>query len=395
MKRALVAVSCWHLLARPWRSRPSRAPARPPVRRASSCRTRLGPRQPGPHRPEGRRLRGAPGRIPTVRLTNLDGSGFLRGDLGRDHRRDREPRLLADEHVPLQPQPGRVRAGDGVLLDHRGAEVHPVPRLPDGRPAPAGQRRAAAAPDQPVRHRQLVRDDPQGRDPPRQGRSRRRGGRRGDPPRVRPRDPFRAGLRVLVRRGRRDQRRLRRLLGRDRLAARPRAARPAGVARPGLRRGLGCGLVRPDRAALPAAARRGAEVTRTTSSGRSTPTGGSGRRRSGRSAPRSGASGPTGRSFSASSASTTARCRHSPRASWRPPTTSTEAPSPPRSRQRSRRAGSSDARVCGGRPAAAHPTSLMEESSYGRRLDGWTPAGRGGGADRSRSGTDRHQEDCR
>ena len=54
-------------------------------------------------------------------------------------------------------------------------------------------------------------------------------------------------------RGRRDQRGLRRLLGGDRLAARPRAARPAGVARPGLRRGLGCGLVRPDRAALPAA----------------------------------------------------------------------------------------------------------------------------------------------
>ena len=80
--------------------------------------------------------------------------------------------------------------------------------------------RAAAAPDQPVGGRQLLRHRQEGRDPARQGRRRRRRGRRGDPPRVRPRDPLLAGLPVLDRGGRRDQRGLRRLLGRDGLGGR-------------------------------------------------------------------------------------------------------------------------------------------------------------------------------
>ncbi len=49
--------------------------------------------------------------------------------LGGDHRRNRESRLLADQQLFLQPAPGRVRAGDGVLLDHGVAEIHPEARI--------------------------------------------------------------------------------------------------------------------------------------------------------------------------------------------------------------------------------------------------------------------------
>ena len=64
-----------------------------------------------------------------VPLTNLDGSGYLHGDYVNVTQRDRQPRVLADEHVQLHAERRPVRAGDGVLLDQRGAEVPPVPRL--------------------------------------------------------------------------------------------------------------------------------------------------------------------------------------------------------------------------------------------------------------------------
>ena len=133
--------------------------------------------------------------------------------------RDRQPGLLADQHVRLHAQPGRVRAGDGVLLDHRGAEVHPEPRLRHD--APRDRQPAAAGPHQPARRGQLVRDrPPDARAPLRQGRRRRRRGRGGDPARVRARDPLVAELQLRLRAGGRDQRGLRRLLGRDRLRRR-------------------------------------------------------------------------------------------------------------------------------------------------------------------------------
>ena len=125
---------------------------------------------------------------------------------------DRQPRVLADEHVRVHAAPGRVRAGDGVLLDDRGAEVHPQPRL--RLESAADQQRAAGRPDQPARRRQLVRDRPsKGRAALRQGRRRRRGGRRGDPARVRPRHAPVSGLQLRPGGERRDQRGLRRLLG--------------------------------------------------------------------------------------------------------------------------------------------------------------------------------------
>jgi hypothetical protein len=64
--------------------------------------------------------------------------------------RDRQPRVLADEHLPPHAPLGRVRAGDGVLLDHRGAEVRAEPRVRQhvsrGRQPPAeGPRRPNGA----------------------------------------------------------------------------------------------------------------------------------------------------------------------------------------------------------------------------------------------------------
>ena len=63
-----------------------------------------------------------------VTLTDLDGSGRLVGG-GRRRERDRRARLRAGRHVRLQPPRRPLRAGDGLLLGHRGAEVHPVARL--------------------------------------------------------------------------------------------------------------------------------------------------------------------------------------------------------------------------------------------------------------------------
>ena len=56
--------------------------------------------------------------------------------------RDREAGLLDHQHLPLHTAPGRVRAGHGVLLGHRGPEVHPLPRL--RRDAPRDRKRPAA-----------------------------------------------------------------------------------------------------------------------------------------------------------------------------------------------------------------------------------------------------------
>ena len=89
--------------------------------------------------------------------------------------------------VPVRPQRRPVRAGDGLLLDHRGAEVHPEPRLRlDARPVNKES--------QDIRINQSGVDNSFSWDKKdvitlRQGRRRRRRGRRGDPPRVRPRDP--------------------------------------------------------------------------------------------------------------------------------------------------------------------------------------------------------------
>ena len=65
--------------------------------------------------------------------------------LGERRQRDRQPGVLADEHVPLHAPPGRVRAGDGLLLDHRGAEVHPEPRLRRRSPARSTTSRRTSA----------------------------------------------------------------------------------------------------------------------------------------------------------------------------------------------------------------------------------------------------------
>ena len=76
-----------------------------------------------------------------VTLTNLDGSGYLVGDWANIRARRATPAYLADQHVQLPPQRRPLRAGHGLLLGHRGAEVHPAPRLRRHAPAPSTRNR--------------------------------------------------------------------------------------------------------------------------------------------------------------------------------------------------------------------------------------------------------------
>ena len=87
------------------------------------------PRRRVAHRPEGLRRRRPGGGVPRRPADEPRRQRLPARRLRERLQRDRQPRVLADEHVRLHAAPGRVRAGDGVLLDHRGAEVHPEPRL--------------------------------------------------------------------------------------------------------------------------------------------------------------------------------------------------------------------------------------------------------------------------
>ena len=188
-----------------------------------------------------------------VTLTNLDGSGYLRGDWANIRSETGAAGLLAGQHVPLRPRRRPLRAGDGLLLGDRGAEVHPEPGLRHH--APPDQHGIAGHPHQPVRHRQLVLVGQARRAALRQGRRGRRRRRRGDPARVRPRH---AGLADDALRRLRDvggsgldRRGLRRLLGGHR------QRRHRADARSGLRRRLGLGLLHRHAAPLPAPRRSG------------------------------------------------------------------------------------------------------------------------------------------
>ena len=149
--------SCWLRSHRPRRSRPSPDPAPPPVSVRYSSRIPSKTWATEPDRPEGLGRRRSGGGLPRRHAHEPRRQRLPARGLGRHRQRDREPGVLADEHVPLHAAPGRVRAGDGLLLDHRGAEVHPEPRLRTvacGRSTMDPQRAA----DQPVGPRQLVRD---------------------------------------------------------------------------------------------------------------------------------------------------------------------------------------------------------------------------------------------
>ena len=155
-----------------------------------------------PDRPQGRRR--APVRAwPTrrVTLTDLDGSGYLVGNWANVRSETGDPAYSRRRAVPLQPPRRPVRAGDGLLLGHRGAEVHPGPRL---RHAASCLRSTGVPgpPDQPDGGRQLLLLGQERRDPARQGRCRRRRGRRGDRARVRPRRARLPGRRASAARSR-------------------------------------------------------------------------------------------------------------------------------------------------------------------------------------------------
>ena len=190
-------------------------------------------------------------RTGSVRLTNLDGSGFLRGDWAVIIGETGNPAYSPTNTFLFNRSQDEFEQVMAYYWITEAQKYIQFLGFRSGGPLPPVNEEPQRLRINQYGDRQLVRDDPQGRDPPRQGRRRRRGGRRGDPPRVRPRDPLRAGLRVLVRRGGRDQRRLRRLLGRDRLAARPRRCsacrrRPT---RPASRTGTRSRTTRPRRTA--------------------------------------------------------------------------------------------------------------------------------------------------
>ena len=160
-----------------------------------------------------------------VKLTNLDGSGFLSGDYATVISETGNPAYSpTNTFTYTRHQDEFEQTMAYYWITEAQKYIH---SLGFGETPPRDQQPPAARPHQPVGRRQLVRDRPsEERAALRQGRRRRRGGRGGDPPRVRPRDPLLAELLVRHGRGRRDQRGLRRLLGRHGLGRR-RAARSA------------------------------------------------------------------------------------------------------------------------------------------------------------------------
>ncbi len=74
-----------------------------------------------------------------VPLTNLDGSGYLRGDWASVVSTTGKP-VSSKTGYLLRPQRRPVRAGDGLLLGHPGAALHPESRLRVGRSRPVNER---------------------------------------------------------------------------------------------------------------------------------------------------------------------------------------------------------------------------------------------------------------
>ena len=158
-----------------------------------------------------------------VTLTNLDGSGFLRGDyasiISETGNAAYSP-TNTFRYTRHQDEFEQVMAYYWITEAEKYIQSARV-RLA----VPGGQQPAAERADQPVGRRQLVRDrPPEERASLRQGRRRRRRGRGSDPARVRARDSLLPELLVRLGGGRRDQRGLRRLLVGRRLEHRHRTA---------------------------------------------------------------------------------------------------------------------------------------------------------------------------
>jgi hypothetical protein len=152
-------------------------------------------------------------RVPQRPLTDLDGSGTLTGDWAQ---------VVSETGFPARSSRTRSRTTGTTTASSRswrttgdrGAELHPEPRVRHGH-VPAREHEVAA-----VRINQYGQDNSFATDHPIDELRFGKGGvddarTRGDPPRVRPRDPLLAELLVRERGGRRDQRGLRRLLGAD------------------------------------------------------------------------------------------------------------------------------------------------------------------------------------
>ena len=124
-----------------------------------------------------------------VQLTNLDGSGFLRGDYANVYSSTGN---LAFSPTNTFAYTRHQDEFEQVMAYYWMTEAQKyIHSLGFGSTRRAIDNEPQRRPDQPARRGQLVRDRPSdGRAPLRQGRRRRRRGRRGDPARVRPRDPL-------------------------------------------------------------------------------------------------------------------------------------------------------------------------------------------------------------
>ena len=109
------------------------APPSPPARAVSSFRTRSSPcattRSPDRKDADYPKLQAA---YSIRTLTNLDGSGYLRGDYADVHW-GRRPGVRPRPHLPVRPRRRPLRADAGLLRHHRGPDVHPEPGAPNPR----------------------------------------------------------------------------------------------------------------------------------------------------------------------------------------------------------------------------------------------------------------------
>ena len=123
-----------------------------------------------------------------VALTNLDGSGFLVGNWAQIASETGDPAYSASNEFRYHRNDDRFEQVMAYYWITEAQEY--IQSLGFGTVPAAGEHEVTARPHQPVGRRQLVRHRPQGRTPIRQGRRGRCRGRRGDPARIRARDPF-------------------------------------------------------------------------------------------------------------------------------------------------------------------------------------------------------------
>ena len=130
----------------------------------------------------------------TVQLRNLDGSGYLVGKWANVRTSTGPLAYSPTNSFVYRRDDDRFEQVMAYFWVNQAQEY--LQSLGFGIDAAAGERREPGRADRPVRHRQQLLHRQAGLHPARQGRCRRRRGRRGDRPRVRPRRARLAGARA-------------------------------------------------------------------------------------------------------------------------------------------------------------------------------------------------------